>query len=110
MRDWREEEVVNEVKSRERNEWIQRANDELDAGHGADAYACECGYGPCTDVVTLTRAEYEGVRIDATHFAISLDHENPEFELVVFQNDRFAVVEKLLQMPRRIARDTDPRK
>jgi hypothetical protein len=110
MRDWREEEVVNEVKMRERNEWILRANDDLAAGHDADAYACECGYGPCTDVVTLTRAEYEGVRIDATHFAIAPDHENPEFELVVFQNDRFAVVEKLLQMPRRIARDTDPRK
>jgi hypothetical protein len=110
MRDWREEEVVNEVKMRERNEWILRANDEFAAGHAADAYACECGYGPCTDVVTLTRQEYEGVRVDATHFAIAPDHENPEFELVVFQNDRFAVVEKLLQMPRRIARDTDPRK
>jgi hypothetical protein len=38
-----------------------------------------------------------------------MDHENPEFEVVLTQNDRFAVVEKLLEMPRRLARDTDPR-
>jgi hypothetical protein len=109
MNDWREEEVGNEVRSRERNEWILHINDDFAAIHGANQYACECGYGACTDVVTLTREEYEGVRVESTHFAISLDHENPEFELVVFQNDRFAVIEKLTQMPRRIARDTDPR-
>jgi hypothetical protein len=109
MLDWREEEVGNEVRSRERNEWILHANDDFAAGHRSDEYECECGYGPCTEIVSMTRAEYEGVRVDSTHFAIAPDHENPEFELVVSQNERFAVIEKLTQMPRRIARDTDPR-
>ena len=109
MRDWREEEVGNEVRSRERNEWILRANDDFSAVHGSNEYACECGYGSCTDVVTLTREEYEHVRLEPTHFAISPDHENPEFDLVVSQNERFAVIEKLTRIPRRIARDTDPR-
>jgi hypothetical protein len=110
MRDWREQEVVNEVETRDRNEWILHANDEFAAGHASDEYACECGYGPCTDIMSLTRAEYEGVRVDPTHFAIFPDHENPESELVLFQNERFAVIEKLLRIPRRIARDTDPRR
>ena len=109
MTDWREEEVGNETRSRDRNEWIMHANDDFFPGHPADTYACECGYGPCADVMTLTREEYEGVRLEATHFAIAPDHENPEFELVVSQNERFAVIEKLLRMPRRLARDTDPR-
>jgi hypothetical protein len=108
--DWREEEVGNEVRSRDRNEWIMHTNDDFAPRHASDEYACECGYGPCTDVMTLTREEYEGVRLEPTHFAIFPDHENPEFEFVLFQNDRYAVVEKLLRMPRRIARDTDPRR
>jgi hypothetical protein len=59
--------------------------------------------------MTLTREEYEDVRLDATHLAIFPNHENPEFELVMSQNERSAVVERLSRMPRRIARDTDPR-
>jgi hypothetical protein len=109
MDDWREEEVENEVRARDRNEWILQANDDFSAVHGSNQYACECGYRLCSDILTLTREEYEGVRVDSTHFAISLNHENPEFELVVFQNERFAVIEKLTRIPRRIARDTDPR-
>lgn len=109
MADWREEEVANEVASRDRNESILHANDDLAFLRERDEYACECGHGACGDVVSLTRAEYEAVRLDATHFAIYPNHENPEIEAVVSQNDRFAVVEKLLEMPRRMARDTDPR-
>jgi hypothetical protein len=110
MPDWREEEVVNEVTTRARNEGAGRANGVRDLLRDRGEYACECGHGTCASLIYLTREEYEGVRLDATHFAIAPDHENPEFETVVAQNDRFAVVEKLLEMPRRIARDTDPRK
>lgn len=101
---------MNEVQSRERNETTGRANDARALLRDRGEYACECGYGACASLIYLSHAEYEGVRLEATHFAIAPDHENPEFESVVSQNDRFAVVEKLLEMPRRIARDTDPRK
>jgi hypothetical protein len=108
--DWREEEVGNEVRSRDRNEWIMRTHDDFAPRHASDKYACECGYGSCTDVMTLTRREYENVRGQSTHFAIFPDHENPEFEMVLFENERFAVIENQSRMPRRISRDTDPRK
>jgi len=110
MPDWREEEVVNEVTIRARNEGTGRANRAGDLLRDRGEYACECGHGACVSLIYLTHDEYEGVRLDATHFAIAPDHENPEFETVLSQNDRFAIVEKVLEMPRRIARDTDPRK
>ena len=101
---------MNEVTARARNEGTGRANGAEDRLPDRGEYACECGHGACASLIYLTHDEYEGVRLDATHFAIALDNENPVFEAVVTQNDRFAVVEKLLEMPRRIARDTDPRK
>jgi hypothetical protein len=107
--DWREDEVVNEVRARSRNEERGRINDASALLRDRGEYACECGHGSCTTLIYLTHAEYEEVRERATYFAIAADHENPEYEAVIAHNDRYAVVEKLLEMPRRIARDTDPR-
>ena len=75
-----------------------------------EEYVCECSYGACTAVLALTRAEYEGVRAEGTHFAIAVNHENPEIDRIVSENERFAVVEKFLAMPRRLARESDPRR
>jgi hypothetical protein len=108
--EWREREVRNEVHSRDRNEWIETANNRYQAHRATEVYVCECSDGGCTVVLTLTRAEYEGVRARGTHFAIALDHENPEVDRVVSENERFAVVEKFLTMPRRVALETDPRR
>ena len=56
---------------------------------------CECGEPACQSPISVTRAEYEAVRSDATHFMILPGHEHPEFERVVDkQASRFAVVEK----------------
>ena len=101
---------MHEVETRERNETSGRAPGTRSPIGDRGAYACECGYGRCASLIHMSDAEYEGVRAVATHFAIAPNHENPEFEWVISQNQRFAVVEKLLEMPRRIARDTDPRK
>jgi hypothetical protein len=38
------------------------------------------------------------------------DHENPEIDLVISENERFAAVEKLMGMPARIARAANPRR
>ena len=101
---------MNEVDARERNETYGRANDPRLMLRDRAEYFCECGYAPCDSLIYLSHPEYEDVRSHATYFAIAPDHENPEFEAVIAYNDRYAVVEKLLEMPRRIARDTDPRK
>jgi hypothetical protein len=108
--DWRLDEVTNEVRSRDRNEWIETSARAADAQPSIEEYECECSFAPCTSMVGLTREEYEGVRAEATHFAIAINHENPEVDRVVFENERYAVVEKFLEMPRRVALETDPRR
>jgi hypothetical protein len=108
--DWREQEVANEVRSRDRNEWIETASTNFEALRPIEEYVCECSDRACRTVLSLTRAEYEDVRTDGLHFAIAVNHENPEIDRVVSENERFAIVEKFLEMPRRMARATDPRR
>ena len=110
MIDWREGEVQTEVDSRDRNEWIETASDGFESVRPVERYVCECSDRTCTSVLALTRAEYEGVRAYGTHFAIAIDHENPEIDRVVSENERFAIVEKFMDMPRRLALQTDPRR
>src|SRR6266568_9116314 len=94
MLDWLEQEVMNEVKTRRRNEWIEETNDSYDAHAAADDYACECSDAGCTTTISLTRIEYEAVRGDGTHFAIAVNHENPMVDRVVSESERYAVVQK----------------
>jgi hypothetical protein len=108
--DWREREVRNELHSRERNEWIATASTDYEAHRPIEEFVCECSYQGCTSILALTRAEYEGVRAEGTYFVIALNHENPEIDQIVSENDRFAVVAKFPEMPRRLARDSDPRR
>jgi 3,4-dihydroxy-2-butanone 4-phosphate synthase len=110
MSNWLERAVRNEISSRERNEWIESANLRYEHHHSAEQYVCECSDHACTSVITLSLDEYEHVRAEATHFAIAVDHENPEIDRVVSENERFAVVEKFLAMAKQLARATDPRR
>jgi hypothetical protein len=103
-------EVTNEVRSRARNERIGVADATKGVPRRIDTYVCDYSYRTCTSVLGLTRDEYEGVRAEPTHFAIALNHENPEVDRVVSENERLAVVEKFLEMRRRVARETDPRR
>ncbi len=108
MVSWREREARNEARFREQNEWIETASERF----GADpmtAYICECGDADCTQTIELTRAEYESVRSASTHFAVVLNHENPESEEVVSEGPRFSVIDKIEGWGLRIARDTDAR-
>jgi hypothetical protein len=74
-----------------------------------DVYVCECGDAACRDPISLSRLEYEAVRAEATWFAIAVNHENPELDRVVTENERFTVVEKWLREAAGIARRTNPR-
>ena len=58
----------------------------------------------------LTRGEYEAIRSQPLRFAIAVDHENPEIDRVVTENERYATVEKFYGAPMQIARATDPRR
>lgn len=111
MSDWREQEATNETIFREMNEWTQEANDaRLRVDHRIDIYLCECSDRRCTEPIGLTRLEYEAVRAVPVRFAIALDHENPEIDRVLFENQRFATVEKFYGAGARIARSADPRR
>lgn len=85
---------------------------EIDDAHAIPAdnvweFLCECGNADCTEKISLTPAEYEGVRFDPTHFALLPGHERLEAERIVHRTDRFLTVEKTSQDG--FARRTDPR-
>ena len=103
-----EKEARTQTLFRDVNERIEQ----IAADMGADAkqqLICECGNPDCTRQIELTAAEYEQVRAHASRFIIALNHENPETESIVEQNNRFAVVETYAGASSRIARETDPR-
>jgi hypothetical protein len=105
---WRDAETRNEVRSRSRNEWIDKAS--LSFGEKRlTTFVCECGDGTCTTSIRLTKPEYELVRSGSTHFALALNHENPEAETVIREYGRYAVVDKVEPSARRIALETNPR-
>jgi hypothetical protein len=111
MVDWRDQEATNQTVFREMNEWTKDAADARgEAVPSMETFVCECSDRGCTDPISLSRAEYESVRSEATRFAIALDHENPEIDMVVVENERFTTVEKFHGSPRVIALATDPRR
>ena len=111
MPDWRDQEATNETIFREMNEWSEGANDARPgADDRIDTYLCECSDRRCTEPIGLTRGEYEAVRAVPVRFAIAPNHENPEIDRVLFENPRFATVEKFYGAGAKIARSTDPRR
>jgi hypothetical protein len=109
MSDWKDQEVRNEARSRDRNEWIEENRGPPEAVTATQVYVCECGDASCREHVNLTQPEYEAVRGYATRFVIAVDHENPEIDQVVSEGSRFTVVQKVAGRPARIARQTSLR-
>jgi hypothetical protein len=111
MADWLAQEAINQTIFREMNEWTE---DDTDGREGfqrtMDTYLCECGDARCSDPIRLTRSEYEGIRSEPTRFALALNHENPEIDSVITENERFATIEKSFGAASRIARASDPRR
>jgi hypothetical protein len=106
---WRDQEVRNEARSRDRNEWIEAIRSEMGEQGQTEMYVCECGDPTCVERIRLTRPEYEAVRDYSTRFAIAVDHENPEIDQLVSEGGRYSVVQKIAGRPARIARQTDQR-
>ena len=111
MAHWHAREVMNEVEARLRNESIDETESpESSVAVRLLAFGCECGYRGCAAAIHMTRDEYEVVRSDGTRFAIAVNHENPEIDVVVAENSRFATVQKWLGGARSMANDSDPRR
>lgn len=106
MVSWREREARNEARFRTQNEWVETAGT---APASLLAFVCECGDGECGRSIRLTNAEYEFVRATSNRFAIALDHENPECEIVITECARYAVVDEIAGWALRISRETGPR-
>jgi len=109
VNDWRDQEVRNETRSRDRNEWIEGIRGEMGKEGPTEMYVCECGDATCVERIRLTRPEYEAVRDYSTRFAIAVDHENPEIDQLVAECRGYSVVQKIAGRPARIARQTDQR-
>jgi hypothetical protein len=111
MCSWREQEATNETVFRDMNEWTEEASDaRFGIDRHMDTYLCECSDPRCSLAINLTRGEYEAIRSVPVRFAIAVNHENPEIDLVVAENARFATVDKSFGMGARIAWSTDPRR
>ena len=96
----------NEAMFRSVNERVEEvvqpgAEEEID-------FLCECGDSGCAEKITLTRQEYEQVRVDGAQFAVHPGHEIREIEDVVQRAEQFFVVRKHPHEAE-IAEETDPR-
>jgi hypothetical protein len=100
----------NEDLFREVNERIEAVTQTMPAAERTMEweFLCECDHADCRKTVVATRAEYESVRAEATHFLVVAEHVDPSIERVVAENERFLVVEKQGAAARR-AEESDPR-
>ena len=74
------------------NERIEQVHSRL-GRDGSEDFVCECADPACRKHIVMTSAEYENVRDDASHFAVSRGHVRDEFHRVVALYDGFAVVQ-----------------
>ena len=87
----------NDATFRVANEGISDAANEYELDDGLLPFICECADPRCTAVTQLTRAEYEEIRREPTHFLNIPGHEvNAQGHArVVSEHDRYVIVEKI---------------
>jgi hypothetical protein len=94
--DERQERIAkNETVFRAANREIEHADRE--AGGGSDQVLevlCECGQQGCSAVITLTVADYDGVRSQDDRFVVARGHESTDIERVVEEREGYLVVDK----------------
>ncbi len=93
----------NQSLFREVNERIEK----IAGDNETVEFVCECSDTACASTVELKVAEYERIRTNSTWFLVRTDHDIPEIERVVSQDDGYAVVEKFVATD--FAREADPR-
>ena len=86
----------NDDTFRKANEQIRGAADEHEF-EGPIPFLCECPDEACTEIVRLTREEYEGIRSHPRHFVNAPGHSNKasEHKRVIAKGDGYEVIEKI---------------
>ena len=82
--------ALAESACRDENERTEGLSESLELTE----FTCECTEA-CDARISLTIAEYEGVRKDPTHFIAALGHLVVGVEVVVSESSRYQVVEKI---------------
>ena len=100
---------LNESIFREANERIEELNQTFATLTDELVLVCECGYGDCTEKISMSVTEYEELRADSAHFAIVHGHEIPDVESVIEEHEGYDVVRKDDGVAQKIAEVTDPR-
>ncbi len=100
---------LNEAVFREANERIEELNKTFATLTDELVLVCECGYGDCTEKISMSVEAYEELRGDPAHFAIVRGHEIVDVEHVVAEREGYDVVRKDDGVARQIAEVTDPR-
>ena len=87
--------AMNQARFREANEHIE--GKALVAGVELMFLICECADPDCTELIRVTRGEYEAIRADPVRFLYAKGHEvnSAGYGQVVSSNDRFVVVDKV---------------
>ena len=102
-----ERRATTEALFRDVNERIAESAERFDANE--TEFVCECADPDCTHRVSVSLAEYEEVRAEATTFLVVPGHEQGDIERVVSDRGRFRVIEKFQAVVRETVVRLDPR-
>jgi hypothetical protein len=100
---------LNEAVFREVNERINDLAEQFGLEDQPLDLVCECRDPECVERISMSRAEYEKLRSDPTHFAVHPGHDQDDIEDVIDRRVSYDVVRKREGSPAEVARETDPR-
>jgi hypothetical protein len=83
----------NEAAVRAANEKLDQRAAEFGFEEEPTPYLCECEDERCTNIIRLTRAEYEIVRTNSKTFLVVPGHEGAD-DVVLLSDRGFMVIEK----------------
>jgi hypothetical protein len=84
----------NEALFREVNESVRALTEENGHERTLHDFFCECADVDCTIRIKLTNNEYETARSEGRRFVVACGHQRKELERIVFETERFLLVEK----------------
>jgi hypothetical protein len=101
----------NQALFRDVNERVEDLNETLRSVTPRGEWICECAAPECFERLEMSLEEYEGVRGEATWFAVAPDtlHFYPEVEVIVDKTDRYWIVRKVGEAAG-VAIELDPRR
>jgi hypothetical protein len=85
----------NESLFREVNERIRAISGDLFAQEDFIGFVCECSQLDCAGTVDIRIDEYLAAREAPARFLVLPGHVDPDYERIVVQTSRYAIVEKL---------------